>query len=347
MIPQRPLGRTGLTVPQICLGSMTWGSQNTEAEAHAQMDMAMDRGVTFFDTAEGYPTPMRPETQGRTEEYIGTWFAASGRRADVTLATKITGARTAHIRDGSPITGAAIRAAVDASLRRLQTDYIDLYQLHWPNRAHYHFRRNWTFDPTGADTATEQANILETLETLDELVKAGKIRAIGLSNDTAWGTMQFLNMAEAHGLPRIASIQNEYSLMCRLFDTDLAEIAHHEDVGLLAYSPQAAGMLSGKYSGGARPAGSRGAINPPIGGRLSPHSEMVADEYVALAHQYGLNPVQMAIAFCLTRPFMTSAIIGATSIEQLETVLGSVDIALPPEVMEDIDALHRKYPMPY
>jgi len=266
------LGRTGIAVSEICLGTMTWGVQNTEAEAHAQMDHAVAEGVNFFDTAEMYPTnPKTAETQGRTEEYIGTWFRKSGRRGDVVLASKITGDGVDWIRDGGPITAAAIREAVAGSLKRLKTDYIDLYQLHWPNRGSYHFRKSWNYDPSGQDTGKALEDTYEILETLSGLVKEGKIRAIGLSNDTAWGTMQFLDMAAKHGFPRVASIQNEYNLLCRYFDLDLAEVAHHEDVGLLAFSPLAGGLLTGKYQGGALPKGSRRTLTPDLGGRYTPH----------------------------------------------------------------------------
>ena len=209
----KKLGRTGIEVSEICLGTMTWGNQNSEAEAHEQMDYALSEGVNFFDTAEMYPTnPKLAETQGRTEEYIGSWFRKSGRRNDVVLATKITGDGLKWVRDGAPISASGLRDAVAGSLRRLKTDHIDLYQLHWPNRGSYHFRKCWTYDPSGQDTRRVEADLHETLETLASLVREGKIRAIGLSNETAWGTMQFLRMAEEHGFPRVATIQNEYNL---------------------------------------------------------------------------------------------------------------------------------------
>ena len=343
----RPLGRTGLTVPVICLGTMTWGAQNSEAEGHAQMDMAMEAGATFFDAAEMYPTaPVTPETQGRTEEIIGSWFKASGRRSQVTLATKIAGG-SAHIRDAAPITGETITQAVETSLKRLGTDCIDLYQLHWPGRGHYHFRRQWAYDPSTQAKGEMDAHVEDVLGTCARLIEAGKIRAVGLSNETTWGTMAFLRAAEVHGLPRVASIQNEYSLLYRTVDLDLAEMAHHEEVGLLAYSPLAAGLLTGKYAGGAIPAGSRGSINKGLGGRLTPRGLAAADAYVALARDHGLDPAQMAIAFCLTRPFMTSAIIGATTLGHLETALGAADITLGSEVLEGIAALHKAHPSPY
>ncbi len=341
------LGRTELSVSEICLGTMTWGSQNSEEEAHSQMDYAVENGVNFFDTAELYPTtPVSAETYGRTEEHIGTWLKKTGRRSDIVLATKIAGAGRPHIREGLPITPATIRQAVDASLKRLQTDYIDLYQIHWPNRSHYHFRNSWTFDATTQDGPAVVANVAEKLETLGELVKEGKLRAIGLSNETAWGTMQYLKIAEDKRLPRIASIQNEYNLLYRTFDLDLAEVAHHENVGLLAYSPLATGLLTGKYVDGARPEGSRATVNLDLGGRMQPLQEPAVKGYLDIARRHGLDPSQMALAFCLTRPFMTSVIIGATTTEQLKTDIAAAELKLSDEVMKDIAAVHRRHPMP-
>ncbi|MDP3523921.1 MAG: aldo/keto reductase, partial [Hoeflea sp.] len=319
-----PLGRTGMRVSEICLGTMTWGEQNTEAEAHAQMDYALTQGVNFFDAAEMYPTnPTRAETQGRTEEFIGSWFRASGKRNEVILATKMGGDGVAWIRGGQGFTRASVMQAVDGSLKRLGVDHIDLYQLHWPNRGSYHFRKHWAFDASTQDKGGAAADIRETLEGLGDAVKAGKIRAVGLSNESAWGTMQYVRLAEAHGLPRVASIQNEYNLICRMFDTDLAEVAHHEDVGLLAFSPLATGILTGKYQGGVIPEGSRRSRVENLGGRWGPEAEVATAAYLAVAARHGLDPSQMAIAFCLTRPFMTSAIIGATTMEQLKTAIGS------------------------
>ncbi|AAK86899.2 aldo/keto reductase [Agrobacterium tumefaciens] len=344
---QKLLGRTGISVSEICLGTMTWGTQNTEAEAHAQMDYAIENGVNFFDTAELYPTtPVSAETQGRTEDYIGAWFEKTGKRDQVVLATKVAGSGRDYIRGGRDIDAASIREAVDTSLTRLKTDYIDLYQIHWPNRGTYHFRGAWGFDASGQDTKRTLAEITEKLETLGELVKAGKIRAIGLSNESAWGTQKYIDIAEANGLPRVATIQNEYNLLYRSFDLDMAEVAHHEDVGLLAYSPLAAGLLTGKYQNGARPAGSRGTINKDLGGRLQPHQEAPVKAYLDLAAAHGVDPAQLAIAFCLTRPFMASAIIGATTMEQLKVDIAAVDVALSEDLLKGIAAIHRQYPMP-
>lgn len=344
---QRLLGRTDISVSEICLGTMTWGTQNTEAEAHQQMDYALEHGVNFFDTAELYPTtPVSAETQGRTEDYIGTWFEKTGKRKDIILATKVAGSGRDYIRGGRDIDTAAIREAVDTSLKRLKTDYIDLYQVHWPNRGTYHFRGVWGFDASTQATERTIAEITEKLETLGELVKAGKIRAIGLSNESAWGTQKYIDIAEATGLPRVATIQNEYNLLYRSFDLDLAEVAHHENVGLLAYSPLAAGLLTGKYQNGARPEGSRGTINRDLGGRLQPLQETPVKAYLDLAARHGLDPAQLAIAFTLTRPFLASSIIGATTMEQLKTDIAAADVTLSEEVLKGIADLHRQYPMP-
>lgn len=341
------LGRTDISVSQICLGTMTWGTQNSEAEAHEQMDYALTKGVNFFDTAEMYPTtPVGAETQGRTEEYIGTWFEKTGRRKDVVLATKVAGPGRDYLRSGQGADAANIRAAIDSSLKRLKTDYIDLYQVHWPNRGHFHFRQNWHYNPFTQDREKVIANITDILETMGELVKAGKIRALGLSNETTWGIQKYLTIAEQKNLPRVVSTQNEYNLLYRHFDLDLAELSHHEDVGLLSYSPLAGGILTGKYVGGARPAGSRGSINPDIGGRLQPLQEPAVKAYLEIAAKHNLDPSKLAIAYCLTKPFMTSVIIGATSIAQLETDIGAAHVTLSEEVLAEIEKVHRVYPLP-
>ncbi len=344
----KPLGRTGMMVSELCLGSMTWGTQNTEAEGHAQIDLALERGVNFIDTAEMYPVnPIGPETQGRSEEVIGSWFAASGRRDQVILATKHSGSGLRHVRDGADISARTIPEAIEGSLRRLQTDYIDLYQFHWPNRGSYMFRQNWRYDPSGQDRAVTLAHMHETLEALQKEVDKGRIRAFGLSNESAWGTAQWLRIAEDEGLPRVASIQNEYSLMCRLYDTDLAELSVNEDVGLLAFSPLAAGMLTGKYQGGAVPEGSRMSLVSNLGGRVGERAFAAIEAYLQIAREHGLDPVHMALAWCRTRPFMCSAIFGATSMAQLSTALGAADISLSDEVLRAIDQAHRAHPMPY
>ncbi|SEM34113.1 Predicted oxidoreductase [Roseovarius azorensis] len=345
---KKPLGCTGLQVSALCLGSMTWGSQNTPREAHAQIDRALECGVNVIDTAEMYPTtPMRAETTGRTEEIIGEWVAGSGRRDDVLIATKHSGEGFRNARNGAPISAATIPEAIEGSLRRLRTDYIDLYQFHWPNRGSYMFRKNWCYDPSGQNCEETLAHMREALETLQREVDKGTIRAFGLSNESAWGMAQWLRLAEAGHGPRAASIQNEYSLMCRLYDTDLAELSANEDVGLLAFSPLAAGLLTGKYQNGALPEGSRMAINGDLGGRRTARAFAAVAAYHGVARKHGLDPVQMALAWCLRRPFMASAIFGATTMDQLDLALGAADVTLGPEVLEDIDAAHKEHPMPY
>ena len=344
----RKLGKSDISVSEICLGSMTWGTQNSEAEGHAQIDYALDHGVNFIDTAELYPVnPMSAETAGRTEEIIGSWISSSGRRDEVIIASKVAGSGHEYIQQGMDINPQKIRNSIEGSLRRLQTDVIDLYQLHWPNRGSYHFRQNWRYDPSGQDTAQVYDNIHATLEYLGELVESGKVRTIGLSNESCWGTSQFLRIAEDNGFPRVVSLQNEYSLMYRTHDLDLAELSHHEKVGLLPFSPLACGLLTGKYQDGARPDGSRLTLNPDLFGRVNDDTWPVVDAYVSIARKHGIDPSQMAIAFCNQRPFVTSSIIGATSVEQLAINLGAADLELGEEVLEDIQAVYRRHPIPY
>lgn len=344
-----PLGCTGLMVSELCLGSMTWGSQNTEAEGHAQIDRSLAAGINFIDTAEMYPVnPIKAETIGHTEAIIGSWNAANpARRGDYVLATKHSGQGLKHVREGAPISGQTIRETIEGSLKRLKTDYIDLYQFHWPNRGSYMFRQNWRYDPSGLRGDAVRADMLECLEALQAEVDRGTIRHFGLSNESAWGTAQWLRLSEEHGLPRVASMQNEYSLMCRLYDTDMAEMSMAEDVGLLAFSPLATGMLSGKYQDGAVPEGSRKSLSPELGGRDQPRAYAAVAAYLEIAARHGLDPVQMSLAWCRTRPFMASAIFGATTMDQLEVALGSVEVALSDEVLAEIDAAHQAHPMPY
>jgi aryl-alcohol dehydrogenase-like predicted oxidoreductase len=343
----RPIGRTGLHTHAFSLGTMTFGTQTPEADAHRQLDMAVDAGINLIDTAELYPVnPIAAETCGDSEQIVGNWLATSGKRDKVLIATKVAGSGAKAIRDGAPISPETITQAVEASLKRLQTDVIDLYQLHWPNRGSYHFRQNWTFDASGQNTAEALAHMEAVLETLGALVKAGKIRHIGLSNESAWGAAQFLRIAQERDLPRVATIQNEYSLLCRHFDLDLAELSHHEDVGLLAFSPLAAGILTGKYSGNTIPQGSRRRLNPELGGRaVNTRSLDVADEYVALAKAHGLDPVHMALAFCSSRPFMAAAIVGATTSDQLAHLLKGAALVLSDEVQDGIQAIYSRTPM--
>lgn len=343
----KKLGRTGIDVSLICLGTMTWGMQNTEAEGHEQMDYALSRGINFFDTAEMYAVPPSAETYGKTEEIIGTWFAARKNRDQVILATKIAGPALPWIRDGnSKHDRKNILLAVEDSLKRLQTDYIDLYQLHWPNRGSYHFSQHWNYAPE-FDVTAEEENFIEVLETFDELIKQGKIRAIGLSNETAWGVMKYMRLSEERDLPRMASIQNEYSLTCRIFEPDLDEIAIHEGVGLLAYSPLAGGMLSGKYLDGARPEGSRWSLDSRPKQRDTENAQAAVRAYLGVAEKHGLDVCMMANAFVNTRPFVTSNIIGATTMEQLKTNIDSIDLVLSDDVLQDIENIYRQYPVPY
>jgi len=345
---KNPLGRTGLFVSELCLGSMTWGTQNTTKEGHAQIDLALERGVNFIDTAEMYPVnPVSVETVGGTEEIIGLWNEKSGRRDQVIQATKHSGEGLGYVRGGAPISSKTIPEAIEGSLRRLKTDYIDLYQFHWPNRGSYMFRKNWTYDPSGQDKSETLNHIEDALGALQRQVDKGTIRHFGLSNESAWGTAQWLRISEDKGLPRVASIQNEYSLMCRMYDTDLAELSVNEDVGLLAFSPLATGLLTGKYQGGAIPDGSRMQLSSDLGGRKTERAFEAVDLYLDIARKHGLDPVQLALAWCLQRPFMCSAIFGATSTVQLELALGAADIKLSDEMMGDLDAAHRKCPMPY
>lgn len=346
----RKLGRTGLDVSLVCLGTMTFGEQNSEAEGHAQMDRARDAGINFLDAAELYPIPPKRETQGRTEEIVGTWLKSRGGRDKVVVATKAVG-RTVmdwFRKDGSKgdLSRAQLREAIDGSLRRLQTDYIDLYQLHWPDREVSQFGSNPVVFKQGEPTVGEVA-IGETLETLGEFVREGKVRHVGLSNESAWGTMRFLAESEK-GLPRVASIQNGYSLVNRVFETALAEIAMREDVGLLAYSPLAQGYLTGKYRGGALPAGARKTLFDRLQRYETPGAEAAIEAYLDLAGEIGWSPAHLALKFAATRPFVTSVIIGATSMEQLEENLSGFDRDWSSEIESRVDAIHllRTNPCP-
>lgn len=343
----KPLGRTGLNVTEICLGTMTWGVQNTENDAHDQLDFAIDAGVNFIDTAEAYAIPMSPESFGKTETYIGNWFQKSGKRDRVILASKIAGGgRQPWIRGGAKPSRGSVAEAVNDSLRRLQTDYIDLYQIHWPSRPHYHFGQGWSFDPSSVDPKAEREQIHDVLLGLEDAVRAGKIRHVGLSNETAWGTMQWLKIAEEHNLPRMASIQNEYGLLQREFDHDMAEVSLFEDVGLLAYSTLAAGVLTGKYIGGKIPEGSRASVMDGGMWRDNSYSQPAILAYIDVAKKHGLDIAQMAIAFSASRPFMTSVIIGATTVEQLKTNIAASELKLSDEVLADIENVYRNFPRP-
>ncbi|KAA6185409.1 NADP(H)-dependent aldo-keto reductase [Thiohalocapsa marina] len=341
----RPLGRTDLSVSELCLGTMTFGEQNTESDAFAQLDRARAAGINFIDTAELYPVPPRGETQGRTETQIGNWLASRGQRDQIILATKVTGPGDwlPHIRDGATrLDRANILAAIDDSLRRLRTDYIDLYQLHWPDRQTNFFGKLGYTHPEADDSVPLQ----ETLQVLDELVQAGKVRHIGLSNETPWGTMRALALSEQQGLPRVVSIQNPYSLLNRSFEIGLAEIALREQCGLLAYSPLAFGMLTGKYARGARPEGARLTLFSRFDRYSNPQAVAATERYVDIARRHGLDPAQMALAWVTSRPFVTSNIIGATTLAQLEANLASVELQLSDAVIAEIEAVQVEHPNP-
>lgn len=343
------LGRTDLQVSALSLGSMTWSTQNTAAEAHAQIERALAAGINLIDTAEMYPVnPISADTCGDTERVIGDWLAASGRRQDVLLATKITGDNpNQFVRGGEGINADSMIRACEGSLQRLQTDVIDLYQLHWPERGSYHFRQNWRYDPSAQDKAATLAHMEAVLEAADKLQRDGKVRHFGLSNESAWGAAQWLRLSEDKGLPRMHSIQNEYSLLCRLYDTDLAEVSANEDLGLLAYSPLATGLLTGKYQNDACPPGSRRSLNPDLHLRCTPRTEPAVQAYLDIAHEHGLSPVQLALGWAMSRPFMASVIFGCTTEAQLDEALGAADLHLSAETLEAVDLAHQAHPMPY
>jgi aryl-alcohol dehydrogenase-like predicted oxidoreductase len=344
----RNLGKTDLKVSAICLGTMTWGNQNTESDGHSQMDYALEQGVNFFDTAEMYAVPPTPDTYGKTETIIGTWFAKKKNREKVTLASKVAGPGLRWIRGGDySIDKKNILQALNDSLRRLQTDYIDLYQLHWPNRGSYHFGQFWNYNPDSLPTNQVLDNIFEVLETLHDCMKDGKIRHIGLSNETAWGIMNYLKISEEKKLPRIVSVQNEYNLLYRLHEPDLAEISIREDVGLLAWSPLATGMLTGKYANGKIPEGTRWTLIRKFNQRNTPQAHKAVDEYLKIAKKHSLDVGQMALAFVTSRPFVTANIVGATSMDQLKKNIDSINIQLSKDVLKDIDLVRRNYPIPF
>ena len=341
----RKLGNTDIDVSVICLGTMTWGEQNTGRDAFMQMNDALDHGINFFDTAELYAIPPRAETYGRTEEIIGNWFKKTGKRNQIILASKVCGPTgwCPHIREGkSRLDTKNIITACENSLRRLQTDYLDLYQIHWPDR-NTNFFGKLDYAP---EDDTDATPIEETLEALNLLVQQGKVRHVGISNETPWGAMRYLHLAETNGLPRIVSIQNPYSLLNRSFEVGLAEIACRESVGLLAYSPLAFGTLSGKYLDGERPAGGRITLFPDYTRYMNPQGVAATVEYVALARRHGLDPARMALAFACSRPFLTSAIIGATSMQQLQNNIASIDVVLSDEIIAGIQDIHTRYPNP-
>jgi len=341
----KTLGNTNLKTSLICLGTMTFGEQNTEAEAHQQMDMALDYGVNFFDTAELYAIPPKPETQGLTESYIGSWFKQHNNRDKVILASKVAGPGAGwidHIRNGPRLNREHMTAALDASLRRLQTDYIDLYQIHWPERSTNYFGKlNYEHDATEQVIAIE-----ETLSVLNDFVQAGKIRQIGISNETPWGVMQYLMLAEKNNWPRIVSIQNPYNLLNRSFEVGLSEMAIREQVGLLAYSPLGFGVLSGKYLNKQKPDGARLTLFPDYERYSNENGIAATAAYADLAKQNDLTPTQLALAFINQQQFTTANIIGATTLEQLKENIESVGIVLGDDVLSEIELIHQKYTIP-
>ncbi len=337
------LPHSNLELSKICLGTMTYGEQNTQSEAFNQLDYAFERGVNFIDTAEMYPVPPKQDTQGSTEAFIGNWLEKSGKREKVVLATKVAGPRNVpYIRDNMKLDRRHIHQAIDASLERLKTDYIDLYQIHWPQRETNTFGQlNYPYPDTQSEVT-----LIETLEAMAELIKAGKVRYIGVSNETPWGVMSLLKLAEKHDLPRIVSIQNPYNLLNRSFEVGLSEISHFEGVELLAYSPLAFGCLSGKYLNGQRPSGARCSLFERFVRYFTPQGIAATQAYVELARDHGLDPAQMALAFVNQRPFVAANIIGATTMEQLKSNIDSVSIELSDDLLKDIQAIGTTYSNP-
>lgn len=345
------LGKSELEVSRVCLGSMTWGTQNDQADANAQIELALASGINFIDTAEMYAVPPSAETYGATETIIGNWLGQNNnRRSEIILATKIAGNGLPWIREGKDITGEAVIASVDASLQRLQTDYVDLYQLHWPNRLSPHFSKHWpgVLRFSDVNVAQHSDQMLEILQALDSCVKAGKVRYCGLSDDTPWGINEYLRLAEKHSLPRMVSIQNEFSLLHFKDWPYLIENCVHADVAYLPWSPLAGGVLSGKYLNGARPQGSRWALSQRLGlFRDTDTVDMAVAEYSNIAQQYGLTAAQLALAWCAQVDGVSSTIIGATSLNQLKENIAAFAKALPEAALRDIDTVIRKYPMPF
>jgi aryl-alcohol dehydrogenase-like predicted oxidoreductase len=336
--------QTDIRVSKICLGTMTYGQQNTEAEAHEQLSYALDQGVNFIDTAEMYSIPGRKETQGSTERYIGSWLKDQ-KREDLVVATKITGPMPYfnYLRDNLGFSREVIHSALDQSLKRLQTDYVDVYQLHWPERnVNFFGQRNYAHKENEAWTD----NFHEVIETLDGLVKEGRIRHYGVSNETSWGVMRQLQESDKHGLTRCKTIQNPYSLLNRTFEINLAEVSLREKVGLLAYSPLAFGVLSGKYLGGRMPEKSRIKLFPNYSRYSNPQALHLTEKYKEMADRHGLSLTRLSLAFVNQRPFVTSNIIGATTMEQLRENISSIDVELSEEMLSEIDEIQNLQPNP-
>ena len=339
------LGNSDLKVSNYCLGTMTFGEQTNEIDSHLQMDKAFEAGINFFDTAEMYSTcPIRKETAGKTETIIGTWLKSNFSKRDrLVLATKVIGNEYKFIRDGGPINSKSIRIALEGSLKRLNTDYIDLYQLHWPNRGSYHFRKNWDYNPTNGDKNRVEMDISEIVEALYDLKKEGKIKAFGLSNETCWGTLKYIEEVKKFTNFPVASIQNEYSLLCRLYDTDLNEMSYYENVPLLAYSPLAGGLLTGKYLNDQLPNDSRLSRVSSISGRVNQNSMQAVQEYMNISKKFDFHPVHLALAFCAQRPFMGSVIFGATTSDQLDLIIKGLDTKLSEEVVSEISLVYKNF----
>ena len=339
------LGQTDIKVSQICLGTMTWGEQNTEEEAHQQLNYAIESGINFIDVAEMYPVPPREETYGLTESYIGNWLSKRKDRDKIILASKVAAKAEwlPYIRGGQiKLDKKNIVQALEDSLRRLKTDYIDLYQMHWPDRDTNFFGKLAYYHAPEKDGIP----IAETLAVLDELVKQGKIRTIGISNETPWGCAEYLRISREKELPRIVSIQNPYNLLNRTFEIGISEFSHREQVGLLAYSPLAFGALSGKYLNNQKPEGARLTLFERFNRYLNPQATKATEAYVNLAKKNDLDPSQMALSYVSSRPFLTSNIIGATSMEQLKMDIESINIELSDDVIKDIESIHEKIPNP-
>lgn len=343
----RTLGASDIKISLMGLGTMTFGEQNTENDAHMQLDYATANGINFIDTAELYPVPARAETQGLTESYIGSWLKKTGKRSEIILASKVAGPGRkewiGHIRNVPKLNAIHINQAIESSLKRLNTEYLDLYQVHWPSRSTNYFGQ------LGYKYAKDNhpETIEETLRALTDLVKAGKVRTIGVSNETPWGVMTYLTLARELGLERIVSIQNPYSLLNRSYEIGLAEIAHRDQVGLLAYSPLGFGVLSGKYLNGKRPEGARISKWESYFPRyMTPKAQQATQLYVELAQQHGLDPAQMALAYVNSRPFLTTNIMGATTLEQLKANIASSELNLNPEILEGIEQIHMEHPNP-
>jgi aryl-alcohol dehydrogenase-like predicted oxidoreductase len=341
----RQLGHSDIKVSVICLGTMTWGEQNTESDAHQQLDYAVEHGVNFIDTAEMYPVPPRAETYGLTEQYTGTWLKQRNNREQVILASKVASRSDwiTYMRDGNIcLDRKNIEAALEKSLQRLQTDYIDLYQLHWPDRnTNFFGKLGFEYDPNDNPVSIE-----ETFDVINDIIKSGKVRYFGLSNETPWGAMQFVKLAEQKNYPKPVSIQNPYNFLNRSYEIGLSEVSHRENMGLLAYSPLGFGVLSGKYLSNARPAGARLTLFDRFDRYTNDNALRATEEYVAIAKRYKLDPAQMALAYVNSRSFLTANIIGATTMKQLKSDIDSIDLTLDEDVISEIESVHTAIPNP-